>query len=142
MLAAVVQLACGFQPTPRPRTALRMVATAETTTTDIQAKILQIAALTDRGQRLNQLVANQYQEKRTQMAALVAELEATSSTITEDALKGEWELVFSDVELFRSSPFFLAIEEALNSSPGIPRLGRWLGATDPARKAETHSARP
>jgi len=45
--------------------------------------------------------------------------------------------VYSEVELFRSSPFFLAIEEALNSSPGIPTLGQWLGATDPERKAET-----
>lgn len=46
------------------------------------------------------------------------------------------DVVCSDVELFRSSPFFLAIEEALNSSPGIPLLGQWLGCTDPTRKAE------
>ena len=74
------------------------------------------------------------------MSELVAAL--PTSSVDEDGLTGEWELVYSDVELFRSSPFFLAIEEALNSSPGIPRLGRWLGASDPARKAETHSARP
>ena len=34
------------------------------------------------------------------------------------------------------SPFFLAIEEALNNSPNIPALGRWLGLTDPSKKAE------
>jgi hypothetical protein len=72
--------------------------------------------------------------------------------------------VYSDVELFRSSPFFLAIQQvivppgyvflslasklvlcefmrcivkqALDTSPGIPALGRWLGITDPTRKSE------
>ena len=29
-----------------------------------------------------------------------------------------------------------AIEEALNSSPNIPVLGKWLGLTDPTKKAE------
>lgn len=70
------------------------------------------------------------------MDSLVAELSATECAKTEASLSGEWELVYSDVELFRSSPFFLAIEEALNGSPGIPALGRWLGLTDPTKKAE------
>lgn len=30
------------------------------------------------------------------------------------AAAGKWELVYASVELFRSSPFFLAIEEAFN----------------------------
>lgn len=55
--------------------------------------------------------------------------------ISEETLKGEWELVYSDVELFRSSPFFLAIEQALDTSPGIPLLGKWLGITDPTKKS-------
>jgi hypothetical protein len=38
---------------------------------------------------------------------------ATPHTLTEQAVSGEWELVYSQVELFRSSPFFLAVEEAL-----------------------------
>ena len=42
------------------------------------------------------------------MAELVAAL--PPSTVDEAGLAGEWELVYSDVELFRSSPFFLAIE--------------------------------
>ena len=122
---------------------VRMMApTATTTSPDISAvksKILQIAALTDRGQRLNTLIAPTYQEKRTEMTALLDELAAAQSSadaVTESALEGEWELVFSEVELFRSSPFFLAIEEALNNSPNIPTLGRWLGLTDPTKKAE------
>ena len=34
--------------------------------------------------------------------------------VSEEKLSGEWELIYSTVELFRSSPFFLAIEKALN----------------------------
>jgi hypothetical protein len=115
-----------------------MSTAVDTAAAAAKAKILQIAALTDRGQRLNKLVAPTYQEYRQDMAELVDQLSASSSwTASETALSGEWELIFSDVELFRSSPFFLAIEEALNSSPGIPKLGRWLGVTDPTKKAET-----
>merc|ERR1719238_1700304 len=71
------------------------------------------------------------------MSELLGQLaSAQSDPVTEQQLEGEWELVYSEVELFRSSPFFLAIEEALNGSPGIPALGRWLGLTDPTKKAE------
>ena len=104
---------------------------------DLKSSILQVAALTDRGQRLNELIAPTYQEKRQTMSNLVAELSALQEgPISAEALEGEWELVFSEVELFRSSPFFSAIEEALNSSPNIPVLGRWLGLEDPSKKAE------
>jgi len=101
----------------------------------IKQKILQVAALTDRGQRLNTLVADTYQEKRTQIADLATQLEPMSKDITEEALEGEWELAYADVELFRSSPFFLAIERALDTSPGIPWLGKMLGITDPTKKS-------
>lgn len=130
---------------PRVRGKVAQVATApgpvavEDTAT-IRSQILQIAALTDRGQRLNTFIAPTYQEKRGEMNALVERLVAKArdagKVLSEAELAGDWELVYSDVELFRSSPFFLAIEEALNGSPGIPALGRWLGATDPKRKAE------
>lgn len=56
--------------------------------------------------------------------------------VTEETVSGEWELAYSDVELFRSSPFFLAIERALDTSPGIPTLGKWLGITDPTKKSQ------
>ena len=46
---------------------------------------------------------------------LVKKLEDKSSEINEKDLSGEWELIFSEVELFRSSPFFLAIENTLNN---------------------------
>ena len=48
------------------------------------------------------------------MEALIEGLKIYSSEILEQSLYGEWELIYSNVELFRSSPIFLAIEEALN----------------------------
>ncbi len=81
---------------------------------EIKKKIYQIAAITDRGQRLNKLIAPMYQEKLKEMEQLVNDLEKQNSEISEEKLSGEWELIYSTVELFRSSPFFLAIEKALN----------------------------
>ncbi len=80
----------------------------------IKKKIYQIAAITDRGQRLNKLIAPLYQEKLKEMENLIKDLESNKTEITEEKLSGEWELIYSTVELFRSSPFFLAIEKALN----------------------------
>ena len=83
-------------------------------TDEIKKKILQISAVTDRGQRLNKLIAPVYQEKSREMDDLIESLKVYSSEISEQSLSGEWELIYSNVELFRSSPFFLAIEEAIN----------------------------
>ena len=80
----------------------------------IKKKIYQLAAITDRGQRLNKFIAPMYQEKLKEMEQLVNDLEKQNSEISEEKLSGEWELIYSTVELFRSSPFFLAIEKALN----------------------------
>jgi len=81
---------------------------------EVKKKIYQISAITDRGQRLNPFVSPMYQEKLKEMAQLVNDLEKQNSEISEEKLSGEWELIYSTVELFRSSPFFLAIEKALN----------------------------
>ena len=81
---------------------------------EIKKNIYLIATVTDRGQRLNKLIAPMYQEKLNEMKLLIENLKEFSSEITEEALSGEWELIFSNVELFRSSPFFLAIERSLN----------------------------
>ena len=71
----------------------------------IKAQILQVAALTDRGQRLNTLIAPTYQEKRVTMASLISQLsDLQVAPIQESALQGEWELVFSEVELFLEDP--------------------------------------
>ena len=81
---------------------------------EVKKKIYQISAITDRGQRLNPFVSPMYQEKLKEMEKLVNDLEKQNSGISEEKLSGEWELIYSTVELFRSSPFFLAIEKALN----------------------------
>ena len=81
---------------------------------EVKKKIYQISAITDRGQRLNPFVSPMYQEKLKEMEELVNDLEKQNSEISEEKLSGEWELIYSTVELFRSSPFFLAIEKALN----------------------------
>ena len=82
---------------------------------EIKEEIYKISAKTDRGQRLNKLVAPVYQENLEEIKFLTKELIQFSDEIKEDKLNGEWELIFSDVELFRSSPFFLAIEKALDN---------------------------
>ena len=81
---------------------------------ELKKHIYQIAAVTDRGQRLNKLIAPMYQEKLIEMDALIKSLVSFKSEVSEEMLSGEWELIYSTVELFRSSPFFLAIEKALN----------------------------
>ena len=81
----------------------------------LKQKIYKLSALTDRGQRLNKLISPIYQEKLTEMYETINYLKEHSEQITEEIISGEWELIFSNVELFRSSPFFLAIENALNN---------------------------
>ncbi len=81
---------------------------------DIKMEIFKISASTDRGQRLNKLISPIYQEKLSEIDKLVKDLQDKTENINEKNLSGNWELIFSDVELFRSSPFFLAIEKALN----------------------------
>ena len=81
---------------------------------DLKALVYQVAAATDRGQRMNTMIAPMYQDKSIEMKQLVDALVPQSDEITESGIQGEWELIYSSVELFRSSPFFLAIEKALN----------------------------
>tara|TARA_B100000700_G_scaffold313571_1_gene398782 strand:+ start:238 stop:999 length:762 start_codon:yes stop_codon:yes gene_type:complete len=81
---------------------------------DLKALVYQVAATTDRGQRMNGMIAPIYQEKLIEMNKLVEALVPLSDDITQSSIEGEWELIYSSVELFRSSPFFLAIEKALN----------------------------
>ena len=82
---------------------------------ELKKQLYQIAAVTDRGQRLNKLIAPMYQEKSKEMIELINSLENFKPEVSEEKLSGEWELIYSSVELFRSSPFFLAIEKALNN---------------------------
>ena len=82
---------------------------------EIKASICKLSATTDRGQRLNKLISPIYQEKLKDIQILVEKLQSKTDEINEEKLSGDWELIFSNVELFRSSPFFLSIEKALNN---------------------------
>ena len=81
---------------------------------DLKALIYQVAASTDRGQRMNAMIAPMYKNKLVEMNKLIEDLLPLSDEITQKSIEGEWELIYSSVELFRSSPFFLAIEKALD----------------------------
>ena len=83
---------------------------------EIKSNIYKIAAVTVRGQRLHKLISPMYEEKANEMDELIDALKNFSFEVSEKLLSGEWELIFSNVELFRSSAFFLAIEKALNLS--------------------------
>ena len=82
---------------------------------NLKQEIYKLSALTDRGQRLNKLISPMYQKRFTEINNLINDLKKYSEPISEEIISGEWELIFSNVELFRSSPFFLAIENALNN---------------------------
>jgi len=87
---------------------------------DVKERVLKLAALTDRGQRTNALVAETFQEEKVEMRRLCEQLAASASASAlpppeaRESVAGAWDLVYSDVEVFRSSPFFLAVEAALN----------------------------
>ena len=76
----------------------------------IKSNIYKISAVTDRGQRLNKFISPMYEEQANEMDELIDALKNFSFEVSEKLLSGEGELIFSNVELFRSSPFFLAIE--------------------------------
>jgi len=86
-------------------------------TNALKMKILQISAALDRGQSYNPTSGEQYSEPMAVARSLIDEL-CTKQKLRNDwkmeQLDGEWELVFSTVPhgIFRSSPFFLAIQDA------------------------------
>ncbi|KAJ8612877.1 hypothetical protein CTAYLR_002067 [Chrysophaeum taylorii] len=83
----------------------------------LKAKILQLASTLDRGQGYNPTSGEQYKDR---MARCVRNIEALialgnkKEEVSLERLEGAWELVFASVKhgIFRSSPFFLAIDEA------------------------------
>jgi len=84
----------------------------------LKARILHFGAVLDRGQGYNPTSGRQYEDRMASAVAAVDALcAADSPPPTHESLAGDWELIFSSVKhgIFRSSPFFLAIEEAYRS---------------------------
>lgn len=86
---------------------------------ELKMNLLQMAASLDRGQAYNPTSGEYYRERIEVARALLQELVLHSPPLPKNlsALDGEWELVFSTVKhgIFRSSPFFLAVQEALGA---------------------------
>ena len=85
----------------------------------VKAQILQLGAALDRGQSYNPTSGEYYSSSmaiaRSKVESLIslADAETNVPKSLED-IEGEWELVFTTVKhgIFRSSPFFLAVQEA------------------------------
>ena len=72
--------------------------------TKLKNEFLTLIASTDRGQ-----VASTYQkETASTIISELAALNPIEETTTSSFSRGTWELVYSDTQLFRSSPFFMA----------------------------------
>eukprot|EP00640_Fibrocapsa_japonica_P002423 CAMPEP_0113933674 /NCGR_PEP_ID=MMETSP1339-20121228/931_1 /TAXON_ID=94617 /ORGANISM="Fibrocapsa japonica" /LENGTH=283 /DNA_ID=CAMNT_0000935083 /DNA_START=61 /DNA_END=912 /DNA_ORIENTATION=- /assembly_acc=CAM_ASM_000762 len=72
----------------------------------LKKELLQLGAITSRGQFATE-------DEKDLAVDLVYRLEGLNPTSTTagDDIYGTWELVYSDVEPFRSSPFFMAVRE-------------------------------
>jgi len=82
----------------------------------LKSQILQLGAALDRGQSYNPTSGDYYKERmevvRTKIESLISLSPPLPTSLQE--ISGDWELVISTVPhgIFRSSPFFLAIQEA------------------------------
>lgn len=89
-------------------------------TARLKAQVLQLGAALDRGQLYNPTTGEHYGERMEASKKKVEELVALAPPLPTDLeqIAGEWELVFTSVPngIFRSSPFFLAVQEAFNNA--------------------------
>jgi len=84
--------------------------------TNIKGQILQVACAMDRGQLYNPQRSGAYEDRALKTKELVEDLITMGPPLpdTMKAMDGEWELIYSTVKygIFRSSPFFLAVQDA------------------------------
>ena len=84
----------------------------------LKYQLLQLGAALDRGQSYNPTSGEYYKERmdgcKAKIESLVALAPASAKSLKD--IEGEWELVVTTVPngIFRSSPFFLAIQEAFH----------------------------
>ena len=94
--------------------------TIDETTMSLKWKILQLSASLDRGQSYNPTSSDAYREQVERCGSIISGLCAKKQSDEFDLaqMEGEWELVFTTVPhgIFRSSPFFLAIQDAYRNA--------------------------
>lgn len=94
----------------------------------LKAQILQLGAALDRGQAYNPTSGDYYKDRmdvaRAKVEELVRSFKGPLPTSLED-IRGEWELVFTTVPhgIFRSSPFFLAVQESFQYAENTTAFG-------------------
>ncbi len=107
---------CWVAPSGRHHSVVqRQAALVDRSVEDLRWSLLRMAAALDRGQAYNPTSGAYYAERMAVARELLDELlQRPSKNITMEDLDGEWELVLSTVKhgIFRSSPFFLAVQEA------------------------------
>jgi len=89
-----------------------------------KAELLQLGASLDRGQSYNPTSGEYYGDRMAIAKKKIEDLIATNPDKVPKQLQdfqGEWELIFSTVPhgIFRSSPFFLAIQEAYETNAEV-----------------------
>lgn len=104
-------------------------ATQESTASldQLKAQILQLGAALDRGQSYNPTSGDYYKETmdvaKSKILALLEKYPKAPSSL--EQIEGEWELVLTTVKhgIFRSSPFFLAVQEAFSNAEDKQAFG-------------------
>jgi hypothetical protein len=95
-----------------------LFSTEATSLSQLKAQILQLGAAMDRGQSYNPTSGDYYKESmETAKEKILSLLERYPKPGTSlKQIEGEWELVLTTVPhgIFRSSPFFLAVQEAFS----------------------------
>ena len=97
----------------------------------LKVQILQLGAALDRGQSYNPTSGEYYSASmdvaRSKIVSLIALADTTTNIPTTlSDIGGEWELIFTTVKhgIFRSSPFFLAVQEAFEYSDEKTAFGQ------------------
>lgn len=87
---------------------------------ELKLRLLRLSARSDRGQLHNALVWGEaYAAERSEVAAVVASLETLCQRpLPDGCCDGEWVLEYASAPLFVSSPFFVAVGDALARGGG------------------------
>lgn len=86
---------------------------------ELKRELLLLSTVTNRGECATP-------EERDIIVDLVTQLEALNPTVEPTSpacCEGEWDLVLSSTQFFRSSPFFMAVRAALREQPEIATTG-------------------